>query len=53
MKKHIHTTIQSYLNESSSDKKDVLLMTKKINGGTIGLEDRKKHNEHNVEVLSA
>jgi putative chitinase len=36
-----------------ADKKDVLLMTKKINGGTIGLEDRKKHNEHNVEVLSA
>ena len=35
-----------------ADKKDVLLMTKKINGGTIGLEDRKKHYEHNVEVLS-
>ena len=35
-----------------ADKKDVLLMTKKINGGTIGLEDRKKHYEHNIEVLS-
>jgi putative chitinase len=35
-----------------ADKKDVLLMTKKINGGTIGLEDRKKHYEHNVEVLA-
>jgi predicted chitinase len=27
-------------------------MTKKINGGTIGLEDRKKHYVHAVEVLS-
>ena len=35
-----------------ADKKDVLLMTKKINGGTIGLEDRKKHYEHNIEVLA-
>lgn len=25
---------------------DILSMTKKINGGTIGLEDRKKHYEH-------
>lgn len=35
-----------------ADKKDILLMTKKINGGTIGLEDRKKHYEHNLHVLS-
>ena len=35
-----------------ADKKDVLAMKKKINGGTIGLEDRKKHYEHNIEVLA-
>jgi predicted chitinase len=27
-------------------------MTKRINGGTIGLEDRKKHYEHNLKVLA-
>jgi len=26
-------------------------MTKRINGGTIGLEDRKKHYEHALHVL--
>jgi peptidoglycan hydrolase-like protein with peptidoglycan-binding domain len=26
-------------------------MTKLINGGTIGLEDRKKHYEHALEIL--
>ena len=34
-----------------ADKKDMVLLTKRINGGTIGLEDRKKHYEHNLEVL--
>lgn len=36
-----------------ADNKDMLLLTKKINGGTIGLEDRKKHYEHNLEILSS
>ncbi len=27
------------------------MMTKRINGGTIGLEDRKKHYGHALEVL--
>jgi putative chitinase len=39
------------LNEIA-DKKDILAMTKRINGGTIGLEDRKKHYEHNLKVLA-
>ena len=30
---------------------DVVGATKRINGGTIGLEDRKKHYEHAMEVL--
>jgi len=34
-----------------ADKKDILTLTKKINGGTIGLEDRKKHYEHALHVL--
>jgi len=34
-----------------AEKGDVLTVTKKINGGTIGLEDRKKHYQHIVEVL--
>jgi len=36
-----------------ADKGDVLTVTKKINGGTIGLADRKKHYEHILEVLQA
>lgn len=36
-----------------ADKKDIVTLTKRINGGTIGLEDRKKHFEHNLAVLSA
>jgi len=35
-----------------ADSGDFATMTKKINGGTIGLEDRKKHYAHAVEVLS-
>jgi putative chitinase len=35
-----------------ADSGDFVTMTKKINGGTIGLEDRKKHYAHAVEVLS-
>ena len=38
------------LNELA-DKGDILAMTKRINGGTIGLEDRKKHYEHALHVL--
>ena len=33
------------------DKQDIVGMTKRINGGTIGLEDRKKHYAHALEVL--
>jgi putative chitinase len=33
------------------DKDDIVTMTKRINGGTIGLEDRKKHYEHAKHLL--
>ena len=33
------------------DTQDITGMTKRINGGTIGLEDRKKHYAHALEVL--
>jgi putative chitinase len=36
-----------------ADKGDILNMTKSINGGTIGLEDRIKHYEHALDVLGA
>lgn len=36
-----------------ADKDDILTLTKRINGGTIGLEDRIKHYEHAKEVLGA
>lgn len=36
-----------------ADAGDILNMTKRINGGTIGLEDRKKHYEHALHVLGA
>jgi putative chitinase len=36
-----------------ADKGDIEKMTKVINGGTIGLEDRKKHYAHALHVLGA
>jgi len=33
------------------DNMDIVGMTKRINGGTIGLEDRKKHYIHAIDVL--
>jgi putative chitinase len=36
-----------------ADKKDVTTVTKKINGGDIGLADRKKHFSHILEVLES
>jgi putative chitinase len=35
-----------------ADASDFVTLTKKINGGTIGLEDRQKHYKHAVEVFS-
>lgn len=34
-----------------ADKGDILTLTKRINGGTIGLEDRIKHYEHALHTL--
>jgi putative chitinase len=36
-----------------ADSGDIEGLTKKINGGTIGLDDRKKHIAHALEVLGA
>ena len=36
-----------------ADTGDILTMTKRINGGTIGLEDRIKHYQHALHVLGA
>ena len=36
-----------------ADAGDILTMTKRINGGTIGLEDRQKHYAHALHVLGA
>lgn len=43
---------QNNLNQWA-DKKDILTLTKKINGGTIGLDDRIKHFDHALHVLGA
>lgn len=34
-----------------ADKKDIITLSKRINGGTIGLEDRIKHYNHALHVL--
>lgn len=34
-----------------ADAQDIVGLTKRINGGTIGLEDRKKHWEHALHIL--
>jgi len=36
-----------------ADSSDILTMTKRINGGTIGLEDRIKHYEHALHIFGA
>jgi putative chitinase len=36
-----------------ADSGDILTMTKRINGGTIGLEDRQKHYNHALQVFGA
>ena len=36
-----------------ADKDDILTLTKRINGGTIGLEDRTKHYNHALEIFSS
>jgi putative chitinase len=36
-----------------ADSGDIVTMTRRINGGTIGLEDRKRHYAHALEVFGA
>jgi putative chitinase len=36
-----------------ADKSDIVTLTKRINGGTIGLEDRIKHYNHALHILGA
>jgi len=35
-----------------ADRGDILTLTKRINGGTIGLEDRQKHYNHALHIFS-
>jgi len=41
---------QNKLNQYA-DSGDILTMTKRINGGTIGLEDRQKHYQHALHIF--
>lgn len=34
-----------------ADSGDILTMTKRINGGTLGLEDRQQHYQHAIQIL--
>lgn len=43
---------QNKLNQWA-DTGDILTLTKRINGGTIGLEDRKHHYEHALHIFGA
>ena len=43
---------QNKLNQYA-DSGDILTMTKRINGGTIGLEDRQKHYQHALHIFGA
>jgi putative chitinase len=36
-----------------ADKGDMVMLTKRINGGTLGLEDRIKHYNHALHILGA
>jgi putative chitinase len=36
-----------------ADNGDIVTLTKKINGGTLGLADRQKHYDHALHVLGA
>ena len=36
-----------------ADKGDILTLTKRINGGTLGLADRQKHYDHALHVLGS